>query len=252
MLARQRAGQELSSEEEAELRGYLAFPDNSEAAYLLMREALGQATEEEKEKLRKYFQRKQFSPEVNSLWDRVEKGDLNVKQVAMNQGKALEVFPGDDEKIIWTYGLGGCYACLVFTEHPDGTRNAVLTHYPPTEISQCLTELRKLIRQNPKIKEAIIKQTVLMMPGEWVKDPITEKWFSRVKDQQKANLLALAVQAELESGIDVKLEPYSEISKIDQKDQGTLLVYVPPVGKGEARYRTWFSGGTLGTQEPKN
>ena len=36
-----------------------------------------------------------------------------------------------------------------------------------------------------------------------------------------------------------------------EKDQGTLLVYIPPTGKGEARYRTWFSGGTLGKPEPK-
>ena len=139
LWARKIAGQELSPQEEAELHGYNIFPDNPEAANLLMRGVLGLSmTEEEKAKLEKYFQRKnqheKFSPEVNYLWDRVEAGDRNVEQVDMSQGKALEVSPADDEKIIWTYGLGGCYACLVFTEHPDGTRNAVLTHYPETEI----------------------------------------------------------------------------------------------------------------------
>ena len=139
LWARKIAGQELSPQEEAELHGYNIFPDNPEAANLLMRGVLGLSmTEEEKAKLEKYFQRKnqheKFSPEVNYLWDRVEAGDPNVKQVDMSQGKALEVSPGNDKKTIWTYGLGGCYACLVFTEHPDGTRNAVLTHYPETEI----------------------------------------------------------------------------------------------------------------------
>ena len=81
--------------------------------------------------MEKYFQLKdqyeRFSPEVISLWDKVEAGDPNVEQVEMSQGKAIEVSPEDNEKIIWTFGLAGCYACLLFTEHPDGTRNAVLT-----------------------------------------------------------------------------------------------------------------------------
>jgi len=250
LLAKQRGEQELSREEAAELQGLFAFPDNPQGANLLMKDVLGQASEEEKEKLRKYFQRKQFSPEVNTLWDKVEAGDPNVEQVAMSQGKAIEISPTDQEKIIWTYGLGGCYGCLVFTEHEDGTRNAVLTHYPPTEISQDLAKLRELIGNNLKMKEASTKQTVLVMAaGEWVQDPETKKGSYKVKDQQTADLLALAVQAELGAGVDVKFEPYSESQRDDQKDQGILLVYIPPSGEGEARYKTWFSGGTLGKSE---
>ena len=252
LLARQRGGQELSREEAAELQGIFAFPENPRGASLLMRDVLEQTSEEEKKELRKHFQRKQFSPEVNTLWDRVEAGDPNVEQVAMSQGKAIEVSLTDQEKIIWTYGLGGCFGCLVYTEHSDGTRNAVLTHYPPTEISQDLAKLRELIGPNIKMKEAATKQTVLVMAaGEWVQDPTTKKDSFRVRDQQTADLLALAVQAELGTGVDVKLEPYSETQMADQKDQGAFLVHIPPTGKGEARYRTWFSGGTLGKPEQK-
>lgn len=253
LLTKQREGQELSREEAAELQGLFAFPDNPQGASLLMKDVLEQTSEEEKEKLRKYFQRKQFSPEVNSLWDRVEAGDPNVEQVAMSQGKAIEVSSSDQEKIIWTYGLGGCYGCLVFTEHSDGTRNAVLTHYPPTEISQDMAKLRELIGDNLKMKEASTKQTVLVMAaGEWVQDPETKKGSYKVKDQQTADLLSLAVQAELGSGVDVRLEPYSETQMADQKDQGTLLVHIPPTGKGEARYKTWFSSGRLGKSETED
>lgn len=252
LLTRQREGQALSREEKAELQGIFAFSDNPRGASLLMRDVLGQTTEEEKTELRKHFQRKQFSPEVNALWDKVEAGDPNVEQVAMSQGKAIEISATDPEKIIWTYGLGGCYGCLVYTEHPDGTRNAVLTHYPPTEISQDLSKLRELIGQNVKMREATTKQTVLVMAaGEWVQDPGTKNGSFRVRSQQTADLLALAVQAELGAGVDVKLEPYSETQMADAKDQGTLLVHIPPSGKGEARYKTWFSGGALGKQEPK-
>lgn len=252
LFTRQREGQELSREEAAELQGIFAFPDNPQGASLLMRDVLGQTTEEEKTKLRKHFQRKQFSPEVNALWDKVEAGDPNVEQVAMSQGKAIEVSEADPEKVIWTYGLGGCYGCLVYTEHPDGIRNAVLTHYPPTEISQDLSKLRELIGQSVKMREATTKQTVLVMAaGERVEDPATKRGSLRVRDQQTADLLTLAVQTELGAGIDVKLELYSESQMADEKDQGTLLVYIPPSGKGEARYKTWFSGGALGKQELK-
>jgi len=170
----------------------------------------------------------------------------------MSQGKALEVYPGDDEKIIWAYGLGGCYACLVFTEHSDGTRNAVLTHYPETEIPQNLAKLRELIGQSGKMKEALIKQVVLIMSGKWAQDAITREDSFRVKDQQIADLLASAVQDELGSEVEVRLEPYSVSQMEGKKDEGIFLVYVPPKGKGVVRYRTWFSGGTLGAQEPKN
>ncbi|KKT34732.1 MAG: hypothetical protein UW24_C0022G0003 [Parcubacteria group bacterium GW2011_GWA2_44_12] len=252
LLARQREGQKLSREDAAELQGIFAFPDNPRGADLLMRDVLGKTTEKEKTELKKHFQREQFSPEVNALWDRVEAGDPNVVQVTMSQGKAIEVSVAGQEKIIWTYGLGGCYGCLVFTEHLDGTRNAVLTHYPPTEISQDLAKLRELIGKSHKMKEASTKQTVLVMAaGEWVQDPITKKSSFGVRDQQTADLLALAVQTELGAGVDIKLEPYSENQTDDMKDQGTLLVHIPASGKGEARYRSWFSGGTLGKQEPK-
>ena len=176
LLVRQQEGQELTREEAAELQGIFAFPDNPRGADLLMRDVLEKTTEEEKTELRKHFQRKQFSPEVNALWDKVEAGDPNVEQVAMSQGKAVEVSATDPEKIIWTYGLVGCYGCLVYTENPNGTRNAVLTHYPPTEISQDLAKLRELIGQSVKMKEATTKQTVLVMAnGEWVQDPATKK-----------------------------------------------------------------------------
>lgn len=246
LLAKQREGQELSREEAAELQGIFDFPDNPRGADLLKRHALGQTTSDEDEELKKHFQRGKFSPEVNALLDRVEAGDSNVKQVARNEGKAIEVTTVDDEKIICTHGLGCCNSVLVYTEHPDGTRNAVLTHYYPDsdKTLQSLLQLKRLIDKNPKMRDAdatIIKQIVLFMPGLF-----------KVKDQKTANLLALEVQAQLGAGVvDIKLDPYPEFDIVGKKDQGALIAYIPPKGKGEARYRTWFSDGTLGKQEVK-
>ena len=111
--------------------------------------------------------------------------------------------------------------------------------------------MRGLIDQSEKMKEASTKQVVLMVPGEWVKDPITNEYSFRVQDQQTADLLALAVKAKLGSEVEVKLVPYSIGQTVGKKDEGIFLVYIPPKGKGVVRYRTWFSGGTLGTQEPE-
>lgn len=189
-----------------------------------------------------------MSKEVVALWDRVEAGDPNVEQVTMGEGKAIEVSPTDQEKIIWTYGLSGCYGCLVFTESPDGTRNAIFTHYPPTNVYDNLHALRRLIDENAKMREAAIKQVVLFMPGEWVKDPETGKYLFVVRNKEDADLLTLSLQTEL-GDIDVKAELYSTVIEIGKKDQGIVVVYIPPPEKGKAHYRTWFSGGMLGKEE---
>ena len=102
------------------------------------------------------------------------------------------------------------------------------------------------------MKKALIKQIILMAQEKQVKDPITNEYSFRVQDQQTADLLALAVKAKLGSEVEVRLVPYSVSQMEGKKDEGIFLVYVPPKGKGVVRYRTWFSGGTLGTQESKN
>ena len=189
---------------------------------------------------------KDFSEEVYNFWKKVEANDPNVELVGMREGKIIKVEGDQQEKIIWTYALGGCIACVIFTEHADGTRQAVLTHYPPAEISQNLVKLRELIKGNLKKKEAPIKQTLLlMMPGKWVQAP------NKIKSRrrQEGDLLIDAVQEELGTEIDVRIEPYSQQLEFGKKDQGTLIIYVPSSGKGKATYKTWFGEGTLSKQE---
>jgi len=66
----------------------------------------------------------------------------------------------------------------------------------------------------------------------------------KIQDQQKADMLITAIQTELGQDVEVKLEPYSAQQDAITKDQGSLIVRVPP--KGQATYRTWFSQGQLG------
>lgn len=244
----------LSEEEKAELMGLNVFPDNPRGAELLKKEALGLIADEEKEELRKLYQlqtrQKENTPAIQRLWERVEANDPNIEQVNMGSGKSIEVAPTDEEeKVIWTFGLCGCYGSAVFTEHEDGTRTLALTHYPPTELSVNMSKLGDLIGASEKMKVAKTKKAVLALPGEWIQDPETKKYKMKAKNQQAIDALTLAIKAKLGTDIEIKIEPYSEMISVGEKDQGTFVVYVPPSGKGDVRYKTWFSGGKLTEQQ---
>ena len=82
----------------------------------------------------------------------------------MSDGKSVEIAPTDKEEgVIWTFGLGGCSCSVVFTEQEDGTRNCVLTHYPPTELSVNMAKLGDLI-SSEKMTTAKTKKAVLVAP----------------------------------------------------------------------------------------
>lgn len=246
----------LSEEEKAELMGLNAFPDNPRGAELRKKEALGLINDEEKEELRRLYQLKtrqeKNSPAIQKLWERVEGNDPNVEQVDMGSGKSVKISPTDEaEKVIWTFGLGGCYGSVVFTEHEDGTRDCVLTHYPPTELSANIGKLGDLIDASEKMKAAKTKKVVLALPGEWTQNPETKKYEMKTKNQQAVDALTIAIQAKLGADVGIKLEPYSEMMSAEEKDQGTLVVYLPPTGKGDVRYQTWYGGGKL-TEKPES
>ncbi len=239
----------LSEEEKAELMGLNVFPDNLRGAELRKKEALGLIGNEEKEELRRLYQLKtrkeKNSPAVQKLWERVEANDPSVEQVDMGNGKSIEVASTEEEKVIWTFGLNGCYGSVVFTELEDGTRNCVLTHYPPTELLVNMAKLGDLIKTSEKMKAAKTKRAVLALPGEWIQNPETKKYEMKTKNQQAVNALTIAIQAKLGTDVEIKLEPYSEKKGAKEKDQGTLIVYLPPSGKGDVRYQTWYGGGKL-------
>lgn len=243
----------ITEEEKGELYGLRVFPNNPRGQELRKKEYLGLLTPEEKEELRRLNQLKTrqetMTPELQKLWERTETNDPNVEQVSMNQGGSVEVSPDDEqEKIIWTYGLGGCFGTLVFSEDENGRKAAVLTHFDPLSISSNMSELRRLIRSNPAMKTSKYKQILILGPQGY--DPETKQWGKKIRDQQKADMLITAIQAELGQDVEVKLEPYSEQIDAMTKDKGSLIVRIPP--KGQATYRTWFSHGQLGkTDENK-
>ncbi len=249
-LAKKEGDKTITEEEKGELYGIRVFPNNPRGQELRKKEHLGLLNSEEKEELRRLNQLKTrqetMTPELQKLWERTEANDPNIEQVSMNQGSSVEVLPDDEqEKVIWTYGLGGCFGTLVFSEDENGHKTAVLTHFDPLSISANMNELRRLIRSNPAMKTSKYKQSILILGVQGCEqNSETKQWEQKIRDQQKADMLITAIQAQLGQDVEVKLEPYSEQQDAMKKDRGSLIVRIPP--KGQATYRTWFSQGQLG------
>jgi len=246
----------LSEEEKGELIRLIKFLNNLRVAELRKKEASGLITDDEKDELEILDQlssiNEKSSPAIKQLWERTKANDPYVEQVSMSDGKVVEVGPTEEaEKIIWTFALAGCVGAVVFTENEGGARNCVLTHYPPTELSINMKKLRELISRSEKMKTAKNKQVILFIPGEWTIDEKTKKWEIKIKNHPAINALSLAIRAELGADVEIKLEQYSRDVLMGQKDQGTLVVYVPPVGKGDAYYKTWFSSEKLSADAEK-
>lgn len=241
-LVNKKGSGDITPKEDAELIGLRVFPDDPRGAELKKKEVLGSITQEEKAELVRLNQldtrRKNYSPEVIGLWERVEANDPNVVKVDMDSGSSVEVQPADEqEKIIWTSALGGCYGVVVFTEHQNGKRTTLLTHYSPDNISGNMKKLEELFSAHNDIKNAKIKKAIIMAPGEWQQDPNTSKWQIRAKTTDEIIPLTAAIEASLGESIDVKIEPYSEKIESGKKDQGVLVVKVPPSSKGPTVYK---------------
>ncbi|MBA4320033.1 MAG: hypothetical protein C0412_16655 [Flavobacterium sp.] len=241
----------ITEEEKGELYGLRVFPNNPRGQELRKKEHLGFLTPEEKEEFRRLCQLKKraetMSPELQKLWERTEANDPNIEQVSMNQGKSIEVLPDDEqEKVIWTYGLGGCFGTLVFSEDENGRKTAILTHFGPLSISANVNELRKLIRLNSAMKASKYQQSILVWGGAegYGQSPQAKQREWETEQQQKANMLITAIKAELGQYVNIKMELYSTLQDAVAKNQGTLIVRIPP--NGQATYKTWFSQGQLG------
>ena len=99
-----------------------------------------------------------------------------------------------------------------------------------------MKKLEELFSTHNDIKDAKIKKAVIMAPGEWQKEPSTQKWQMRAKTTNKTIPLILAIEAGLGESIDVTIEPYSELIEYGKKDQGMFVVKLPPTGQKSASY----------------
>ena len=120
----------------------------------------------------------------------------------------------------------------------------ILTHFDPLSIYANISELERLIKSNISMKTSKCKQYILFLEGQYEQNLQTKQWKIENLYQQKADMLINTIQIELGQDVEIKIEPYSTLRDITTKDQGSLIVRIPP--KGQATYRTWFSQGQLG------
>lgn len=238
---RENAGS-ITPEEKAELMGLYAFPQNARGQELRKRDALGTITEDERRELAKLYQLKDFSPELIDLIRRNEEGDPNVLLVNMSDGKAIAVRDEDAEKVVFTFGLGGCTATLTYGELPDGTKIGIETHYPPTDMSGNLTKIKELSAQTG-IQGAQKKTAIIISPGEYVQDKQSGEWRQEIKDKHILQVLTTAIQADMGVDTDIQVLPYSEARQTGRKDEGVALLRISP--QSGVSYRTQDKTGTL-------
>ena len=108
-----------------------------------------------------------------------------------------------------------------------------------------MEKLKNLLEVSEKMKTAKSKKVVLVLPYEWVQNSQTKKYELKIQNQNTVDVLILTIQATLGTDIEVKLEPYSMRKNSGEKDHGIFIVNVPPKGKGDVRYQTWYSEGKL-------
>ncbi|MBI2109310.1 MAG: hypothetical protein HYT93_04030 [Parcubacteria group bacterium] len=182
-----------------------------------------------------------FSATVQDLYRRsVESRDSNVEWVGIKDGRFVEVPPGaTEEKVMWTYGLCDCNTVAVFVETEDGTRACALTYYPPDALLTSMGKLRALIPDEERIKSAKIKKAIFALPGVRTQNPDTKQEEIQVLDKDAINGLTLVVEKELGSDVEIIIAPYDEHPNPAVKDEGTLVIHIPPAGKGDAWYQTW-------------
>jgi len=238
----------LTPEEAGGLYSFRTFPDNQHGQELMKKEHLNIITPEEAaelHRLNRQQSRAKMPTWLRELWEKTEANDPNVEQVRMNDGKFIELSPDDEqEKTIWTFGLGGCTATLIYAENADGKKFACMTHYDSLHKSENSNNLQKLIRSNPWLRNAKQTQAIIMAEEHLEKNPNTQKWEPGFSDKMTIDLLLLKIKNELGVNCDIKLQPYSNFIKHSAKDHGVFVATIPP--RGQATYKTWFNQGTLG------
>ena len=187
------------------------------------------------------FNRESFSDETLEVLDRYTEGDPNVEVVMMNDGKAVKIGPEEnEERVILTLGLKGCYGTGIFVELEDGTRHCAVTHYDNSSIGRNLDKIHELIEGKGLKDSAVIKVAVVISGiGEYSTDDegLVTGFVPRGQTKKDAAILETAIKNELGDDIEVKIEPYHESSYEGAKDEGLLMFRMPPKGKGEVQYK---------------
>jgi len=174
---------------------------------------------------------KRISDELQSLIDRSAKGDADVAEVHMGEGKRLSA-SGERCREMFTRGIGGCYAAAVDTLLPSGERHLVLTHYPIT--SEAMTNIRTLAKLVPDTASARMRTAIFA--------PDTREIFLDTHKQFMRNLGAILRQQGTEP---IRVHDYPMLGNYGAQDFGSIRFKIPRHPDQPIQFRTWFSQGHI-------
>ncbi|MDB5265219.1 MAG: hypothetical protein JWN64_790 [Parcubacteria group bacterium] len=181
-----------------------------------------------------------FLKDLAVIEERAEAHDSNVERVSMNEGAALQVLPTDtQEKILLTRSLNGCTCLVIVGEHEDGTREALMTHYPQVYFEDNRDKLHEL-SEATRIALAKQKHATAFVVGEMKGGKL------QPASILTAGMLPALVASELGADTTLQVIPYAESTLAESREgNGSLVVRIPPAGSGNPNYKAWFTSGDL-------
>lgn len=137
-----------------------------------------------------------------------------------------EIKWGDSSAVLNTYGLGGCYAVMVYTSNKGENRQGIMMHYYPISTSDIGKNLEKVLAEHPGMKNADTKKAVIFY-----------------SDMESYNILAqnyleCLLKSRFGKGTEVEKVKYSTKQMFGVPNWGRLYFNVK---RGE--WHSWESGG---------
>ena len=133
--------------------------------------------------------------------------------VEMNDGKYEE-----DDGRLKTYGLGGCYATLIYTRGKEKTQG-ILTHYPPTAIDANLSKLRQLVEEHPEMRDADLKRAVILHEDDSFSPESTRRYNSQV-----LSLLECGIMEAIGNDAQIEKRKYHRSVSVDEDHREVHLL----------------------------
>lgn len=81
------------------------------------------------------------------------------KTSRMLEGTVIKVRDGEED-YLYTYGLAGCFAQLLYAK-TEGLQYGAILHFPPSQVEWNANKIREIVRQHPDIGTASVKSAVI-------------------------------------------------------------------------------------------
>lgn len=227
----------LTNEEYAEYRSLCMFPFDKRGQELTKKFFLHTITREER--LEWTVLKNTHLPmdeDIKSLEEGKEQGDPNVKKIEMNNSNSLDFSASENQdRIIWTPSLAGCFAIAIIVEYEDGSGTISLSHYQPIEIEKNLI-IQKQTSAAP-IKKIKTKKALIMVAEKHEKDSESLKW-KRTINKDKVDTILDTIKSTFGTDTQILVEPYLSSAHVGRERDHSLVVKRTP--SGNILYQTWY------------